>query len=320
MAEDTKSEIDEMLDGMLPGTGDEPPAEPPAEPPPEEPPVEPPPAEPPVEEPPVEPPAEPPVEPPPEEPPAEPPVEEPPPPEEPPAEEPPVVPPPAAETAEERTSRIEEQNKLLLERIEVLSTPEHLRVKPPVEPPPGEPPAEPPPAVPPVVPLVVEPPPVEPPKPIDFLKGRPIEDFDTVEGLNALLNEVATQAKADTPDNTDAVVEKILRTIPTLVAGQIVQQNTMNEMVKDFYGVNKDLLGAKRTMGVFANEVHSEHPDWETKDVFNEAGTRTRKALGLRAQATTPTKRSPAFAKQRGARKGGGEEPTGVEKEIDELM
>ena len=311
MAEE-KSEIEDMLDGLLPGAGD---ATPPEEPPPTEPPSE----EPPVEEPPVEPPAEPP----PEEPPAEPPVEEPPveepPVEEPPVEEPPVEEPPKEETAEERAERVEAQNALLLERIEVLSTPEHLRVKPVVEPKPGEPTPEPTPAPAPTPTPEPEPEP-EPAKPVDFLKGRPIEDFDTVEGLNALLNEVATQVKATAPDTTDAVVEKILRAIPTLVAGQIVQQNTINEMVKEFYGVNKDLLGAKRTVGVFANEVHSEHPDWETKDVFNEAGTRTRSALGLRAQAIKPTKRSPAFAKQRGARKGGGEEPTGVEKEIDELM
>jgi len=92
-------------------------------------------------------------------------------------------------------------------------------------------------------------------------------------------------------------------------------------MVKEFYGANEDLLGAKRTVAMYSNEVHSEHPDWEVKDVFNEAGARTRKALGLRASATKPKpKQNPAFAKQRGARKGGGEEPTDLQKDIDDLM
>ena len=292
-----KSEIDDMLADMLPGM-EEPPVEtPPVEAPPEVPPVEAPLEEPPVVVPPEEPPEVPPVEVPPEEP----------PPTEPPPEEPPVE-----ETPEERTIRIEEQNRLLLERIEYLSTPEHLRGKPPVEKPPVTPPA----VVPPVAPPVEEPP--KPIEPVDFIKGRTLEELvDKPEGLNALLNEVISQAGTR---NVDVVVEKILRAIPTLVAGQIVQQNTINELVKEFYAANEDLLPAKRTMAVLTNEVHAEHPDWGVKEVFNEAGTRTRKALGLRERAVKPVKRSPAFAKQRGARRGGGEEVTGTQKDIDDLI
>lgn len=231
--------------------------------------------------------------------------------EKPPVEEPPV----------EKPLSMEEQNKLLLERIDYLSTPEHLRVKPVVEPKPGEPAPEPTPTPAPEPTPEPEPEP-EPAKPVDFVKGRPIEDFDSPEGLNAILNEVATQARASGDTKmVDVVVEKILRSIPQLVAGQIVQQNAINEVVKEFYDANKDLLGAKRTVAMYSNEVHSEHPDWEVQKVFNEAGGRTRKALGLKASAVKPKpKRNPAFAKQRGARKGGGEEGTDLQKDIDELM
>lgn len=298
------SEIDEMLEGLIPEE------KPPEKPPEEAPPVEAPPEEKPPEEAPPEekPPEEPPMEKPPEEkPPEEPPsVEKPP-------EEPPVEKPPVEETPEEKLTRIEEQNRLLLERVDLLSTPEHLRPAPPVEKPPEEkPPVEVPP---------VEKPPAPAPKPaepVDFIGDAKIEDLvDTKEGLNKLLNVVMGQAGNR---NVDVVVEKILTSIPQLVAGQIAQQTVINDMVKDFYAANEDLGGAKRTVGIFANEVHSENPDWETKKVFEEAGTRTRKALGLRERAVNPPKRKPAFAKQRGARKGGDVELTGMAKDIDELI
>ena len=78
---------------------------------------------------------------------------------------------------------------------------------------------------------------------------------------------------------------------------------------------------ARRTVGVFTNEVAAEHPDWETKDVFNEAGDRTRKALGLRERAKTSERRKPGFTRTRGARKGGEiDKRTGLAKDIDELI
>lgn len=320
-----KSEIDDMLGNLGPDpksddSGPEPAAEPakPAVAPVikvPEPPTEPAPTEPSVEPPVVEPPTEPPVEPP-TEPPTEPPVE---PPAEPPAE-------PAPETPEEKMARIEEQNRLLLERVEYLSTPAEFRTTPP----PAKPAAEPvvpsttpatrgvPPAIePPAQPA--QPPAAEPPKaePLDFIKGRPLEQvIDNPETLNALLNEVVSQAGTR---NVDVVVEKILTSIPNIVAGQIVQQNNVNNMINDFYDKNEDLKGIKRTVAAFANEVHSENPGWEASKVFEEAGAKARKALGLRERATNPT-RKPAFVKQRGSRKGAEPELSGLAKEIDDLI
>jgi len=214
---------------------------------------------------------------------------------------------------------MKEQNRLLLERIELLSDPTRLVTPrepaptPEPTPAPGEPAPTPAPA-----PAAPAPAP-EPAKPVDFVGSKPLDDIvDKAEGLNEVLNRVMNEAGTR---NVEVVVERILRAIPNLVAGQIVQQNTINEMVKDFYGANKDLVPAKRTVGIFVNEVHSEHPDWKTEDVFKEAGTRTRKTLGLRAQTVTPPAK-PAFVKQRGSHRRGGEEPKleGMAKEIDELI
>jgi len=304
-----KIDVEDMLKDMLPMEPEEPPQEPP-----QEPPVEPP-AEPPVE-PPVEPPKEP------EEPPKEPevPPEEPPKEPEEPPKEPPKEPEPVKLTAEQELEQERERTRLLLERVEAMSDPtrlaEIMRTREPVvEPAPEPKPGERAPVVEPV-PVVVP----EPAKPTNFLEGKELADVvDSVEGLNALLNRVKDEAAGA---NVDVVVEKILTAIPNLVAGQIVQQNAINKMVGEFYEANKDLAPAKRTVGIFVNEVHSEHPDWKTEDVFKEAGTRTRKALGLRESASpTPTK-SPAFAKQRGSHKRGGDDVQleGLAKEIDDLI
>ena len=293
MPKDVKTEVNELLDEYLPGDGGEPPEDPPKEDPPkEEPPVE----EPPVEEPPKE---EPPVE--------EPPVEEPP------KEEPPVEEPPAEETPEEKLERLEKQNALLLERIE-----KGFESPPAAEPKKEEPPKE--------LPPKEEPPKdVKPSEPIDFLGDRTLEEvLDTKDGLNKFLNEVISKITPGTGGSVDTepVVERILSALPKIVQTQVTQQTAINELVADFYKNNEDLKVARRTVGIFANEVHSENPDWETKKVFEEAGVRTRKALGLREKAAAGERtRGPAFTKSRGARKGGEKDTrTELAKDIDDLV
>lgn len=309
-------EVDEMLDDFFP---EEPPAEPPVEPPvepPIEPPVEEPPAEPPVVEPPVEEPLV--VEPLLEEPPAEPPIEE------------PVVEPIVEEeTSEQELERLRNQNKLLIDRVEDMAG-----GVAPSAPPAPEPPAESPPVIPPVVPVVpVVPPvvasPVEP-EVIDFIKGRTLEALvDDPNGLNMLLNEVfqmgAKQIGVAPAPDVEPVVERILNALPSIVQAQVTQQTAIKVLVDDFYDNNKDLVGVRRTVAAHANEVHSEHPDWDTAKVFSEAGIKTRAVLGMRIKALTPSTPTtpvtrPAFARTRGARRGGEEKPVGLQKEVDDLI
>ena len=290
---EVETEIDEMLENYFP-EGEETPQEPPVEKPPaEEPPVEEPPAEPPVEE---------------------PPGEEPPegPPEEPPSEEPPIE---EEETPEQELERLRNQNQLLIDRIEKgFETPSPK----PVEEPP-KPREEPPKTELPKAELPAE------PEVIDFVKGRSLEDLiDTPEGLNTLLNDVFKEGlkRGSGKIDVEPVVERILNSLPGIVQTQVTQQTAINTMVREFYANNEDLGGVKRTVATFANEVYAEHPDWKTKDVFEEAGKRTRDALGFRAKATAApaSGKRPAFSRARGARKGGKEEPTGVQKDIDELI
>jgi len=327
-----KQDVEDMLNSFLETPG-EPPAEPPKDPPPAEPPAEPP-VEPPAE-PPVEPkPAEPPVEPKPGEPPVEPPAEPPDPrltqPPEPPAE------PPVEPTEMELLQR---QNQLLLERIEKISGGEPVATAPapPAEPKPGEPapseapPAEPAPPAPPAAIKVDE---------INFLEGRSQEDIERIVENPAELNKVLNQVYMKAIERSIPLAqERSLLAIPQVVVAQLQRYNTMKGLVDDFYNENADLKIVQRSVGMIANEVHSEHTDWTTKQVFDEAAVRTRKALGLpepppkpagaparpvvTPQGTPPgTPPDPAFANPSGSRQRGpaGAKLTGMAKEIDDLM
>lgn len=344
-------EIEEML-GDLAGTPAEPPAvePPPVEPPPAEPPAEPPvepPAEPPVEpkpgEPPVEPkPAEPPVE-----PPVEPPAEPPEPPIEPPAEPPdprlvtpPVEPPvePHEETSEEAVARLEAQNAKLMEWNERILAGEPVTAGPPAAPAPGTPgaPSEP-------APVTVEPTPAPAPPAeikideINFLEGRSQEDIERIVENPVELNKVLNQVYLKAIEQSIPIAqERSLLAVPQVVVAHIQRYNKMKGLVDDFYKENADLKVAQRAVGMLANEVHSEHTDWTTKQVFDEAAVRTRKALGMPEpppkppgepgrQVVTPAGEpvaGPAFANPTGSRQRGpaGQKLSGMAKEIDDLM
>jgi len=321
-----KQDVEEMLNSFLETPEETPPTEtPPAETPPTEtPPVETPPEEkPPEEKPPEE---KPPVEAPPEEKPSEekPPVETPPE-EKPPEETPPETPPTELEL-------LRQQNKLLLERIEKISGGEPVTaapVPPATEPKPGEPtPAEPKPAVTPSTEIKVD--------EINFLEGRTQEDIERIIEDPAELNRVLNQVYLKAVEQAIPLAqERSLLAIPQVVVAQLQRYNTMKGLVDDFYKENEDLRVVQRTVGMIANEVHSEHTDWTAKQVFDEAAKRTRKALGLPEPPPKPASDpsrpvvtpqgappDPAFANPTGSRRRGPARAklTGMAKEIDDLM
>ena len=291
------SEIDEMLAGLLPAAGEKPEQEPEEAKTPEEPAEKP-------EEKPEEGPGEK-IEEKPEEKPGEKPEEKP-------EETPKEVPEEPEElTPEQELAQLKEQNTKLLARVEELATPEEFRRQLEVEKPPEEkkPEEEKPPEKAP-----------EPPKVRNFLEGLSQEDIEELMGdpkkLNDLLNRVANDASAR---NVDIVVEKIMLAIPKMVATHIVQQSKLTKLVDSFYEANEDLTNCKRTVAAFANNVHSEHPDWTVAKIFDEAGKRTREALGLRTKASRKAQ-SPAFVKQRGARSDKEPKLSGLEGEIADLI
>ena len=129
----------------------------------------------------------------------------------------------------------------------------------------------------------------------DFLGDRSIDDVvDSKESFNKLLNEVYARAASVAQQKAN---EQILLSIPDLIVGHINRKATIDKMVNDFYSANEDLVSIKKTVGACANDVHAEHPDWELPQVFNEAGIKARKILGMRepVRKQPPVTNSPAF-------------------------
>ena len=294
---DLSKEIDGMIGSFLAGQEETPPVE--------TPPVEAPPVEtPPVETPPTETPLV-----------DTPPVETPPVVEMPPVETPPVEEPPAEE--EETIEQIRERLQKTIDFYEGRS------VAPPVAQPAPTPDSAP-----------VSEPQIQPQEikldPVAFVSKEDVADLsDDPEKLATILNTMLNKVRLDAIQQAIPLAqERTMLSVPQITAQYIKRHNAMKTLVDDFYGKNPDLKVVQRSVGMIANEVHAEHPDWQVQQVFDEAATRTRSALGLKApvagakpaQGTKPAA-NPAFANPSQSRARGAQKKlTGIAKEIDDLI
>jgi len=198
-----------------------------------------------------------------------------------------------------------ERNELLLQRIEQLSDPEPAQ--PAVEEPTEDP----------VVQPVVQPATTEP---IDFVKDLDLDRVvESPEEFNALLNEVYNKA---INVGSQQASERLLTAIPELVVNYVGRHSAMSKIVGDFYEANPDLTNAKKTVAAVANDVHAEHPDWKTEDVFKESAVRARKLLGMaeRAGVVVEPVGDPANPPAQRGRETPAPQRTKLAKEIDDLI
>ncbi len=273
------NEVNEFLDDIpTPPVGDTPPEPPPSEAPPAEPPVAPP----------ATPPATPPGEEPPPVPPVTPPVEPPVPPVEPPPTEPPQ-PPPTMSAAEYEAT------------ISSLRTQLEEFAKKVMTPPQPPPPAAEPPKVgadgKPLPPTAPEPIPLQP---FQFIKNE--TEFDEIlrssENFNKLLTGVLYKS-----------VETMMRTVPKLITNLADQQFTTRTAITEFYQKNEDLIQSRAYVGMVADELAAQHPDWTLDKLMGELGgeVRTRLKMVSGTKPSTPPEKKPSFA---GTGGGGGNRQT----------
>lgn len=156
----------------------------------------------------------------------------------------------------------------------------------------------------------------------NFLEGVTIDDLvDDEAKFNEVLSKVYTKA-VETANKQ--VFENVLLAIPNIVLGHVNRSTVVGEMVKNFYTVNEDLLGVKKTVSAVANNLHAENPDWDLDKVFKEAGPKTREVLGMRKQAVKVKSGGkfddPAFRKEGGGKPPAKRKDTSLQNEIDELL
>lgn len=117
--------------------------------------------------------------------------------------------------------------------------------------------------------------------------------LESVEGFNKVLNQVYTKGVEDT----------LLR-VPNVVSASVQSHLTMSEAIKDFFVGNPDLAPYRQYVGLMANQLSSDNPDWTIPKLFGELETEVRKGLSVaKESAPAPTKKnekekSPAFPKK----------------------
>jgi len=168
------------------------------------------------------------------------------------------------------------------------------------------------------------------PEAIDFLTGIDMDEvLASPENFNGLLNKVH---QAGMEKASSMAAEKIMRNLPRVLSTYIRNHIAMNEAVKLFYEENPDLRAHGSTVGMVANEIANENPQLSQQKVFDQAATRVRTMLKLKApvkeqkggenvtQQNTSTRRNPGFVGQRGRRTASRSPLQGMAKDIEELI
>lgn len=131
-------------------------------------------------------------------------------------------------------------------------------------------------------------------------------DIDDVVADPKLFTEVLNRALKV---GIEVSREATMRSIPNLVMQQVRGYADLQAMSKKFYNEHKELRPYKNTVAAAANEIHSEHPDWDYPKIMQAAAKRAKKTIGVtgkKKQQNTSLKdkrQKPAFAKTPKAKK-----------------
>jgi hypothetical protein len=142
------------------------------------------------------------------------------------------------------------------------------------------------------------------------------------KGFNDLLNAIYKKA-VEAGHNKS--VESVLRSLPETIKNQVIQHITVTTSVKEFYQNNEDLVPYKKTVGAIANQVSSTRPDLPLPKIMELTAKLARKKLNLiekaKDQGGDKNKGKQFPNKPTGSRSSRiKEEPTGLDKEIDDML
>ncbi len=136
--------------------------------------------------------------------------------------------------------------------------------------------------------------PKEEPKPTTLEEQDFIGELDPEEiirdknSLNKLLNSVYMKGVADAEKVTS---EKILLHIPDIVKYNIGIMNDLKETSENFYKENPDLKPFSKVVAAVFEELMSNNPGKNYKDLVKEVGDETRKRLDLHKKAVVEEKK-----------------------------
>lgn len=165
----------------------------------------------------------------------------------------------------------------------------------------------------------------------------PVETEET--SVAEMLGEVDFEELREDPEKFVAFIGKVIETsrkqtinelqgqLPQMVNDRTTQAIALQKLVDDFYRDNSALAGAKQTVSIVARNVGVEHPDWDMKQILDEAGKRTRTMLGIKAEdkprGTKPVRKGkkPAVpTKTGGKRRAAPKKVSKQQKQINEII
>lgn len=123
------------------------------------------------------------------------------------------------------------------------------------------------------------------------------ESLDDVLSSSEKFNNTITQG-------LQSLAEHIYKTIPQVVQQSVAQQQSMQEMARQFYTDNSDLAQYKSFVGKVSEKITSDHPDWGMDKVMEETAKEARRRLNLK-QKTQNKKgfNDPGFPKKRSGKR-----------------
>jgi len=160
------------------------------------------------------------------------------------------------------------------------------------------------------------------PEPVVFVTEENFEDvLSSAKNVNALMTKVAEVA-ADEGERRG--YERAIRETPALVDDLTEKTVSLREAVRDFLSVNEDLVPVRQYVGVEANRLRAENPEWPLSKLFEEAGKAARGKLELSKVASEINEKESAEEKaaftKRGAGGGGETRTTSTEDKLSPLQ
>ena len=156
----------------------------------------------------------------------------------------------------------------------------------------------------------------------------PDDDIDEIlankSQTNALLLKVLKAAKPDVEQMKTSIRQEILTTLPQVVLAQVQQQITLKKTVDDFMSAHERLQPVRKTVGIIASQVASEHPEWQLEEVLKESAQRAYTTLGIKQGMVKRQMEKggdkPSFVETKGTRQKVGGTKSAIQKEIEELL
>ena len=133
---------------------------------------------------------------------------------------------------------------------------------------------------------------------VDFMGELDMEEVtSSSQAFNKLLNKVYGAGV----DQGKSLREGVLKSIPPVIKSVVAQQTTLKDASDTFYNDNPDLdtVDRKRIVGLTAESLLSEHPEYNLEKLFEETEKKVRTTLNLKKKATTRSKEeAPSFSKK----------------------